>query len=402
MDLQRRICFINGSGTGSTGSIVNVISKSASKYGFSSLFVAHSSPKSDFEGQFINALPHKCSYLFSRIPTYLFDGDGFRSNIATERVLKSVRSFKPGILHIHNPHSSFININTIVDYALDNSVKIIWTLHDAWTLTGRCGTPFSCQQWKTGCKVCMHKDFYPKVLFSQSNYFYKQKHCLINRMIEAGSTFVSPSKWLQNLFIHSYPKADVSIIRNGIDKSVFTPIGDVCQKILQFSKCRKIIGGTSLSPSKGGFYFEKLAAALDPDRYCVVAIGAEKENEVSKNYLQMRALPSKKEMAAFYRSINTLVSPTQSDNFPTTHLESISCGTPVLTFDVGGASEMIRQGINGFSIALNDEKMLISTAIAMLNKKWDRQIVSSTQENSSDEMAKNYIRLYESKLIRRQ
>lgn len=400
MHFQHRICFINGSGTGSTGNIVNDISNKASKSGFISLFIEHSTPSCKFNGESVNILPHKYSYLFSRIPTYLFDGDGFRSKAATKRALNSICSFKPDIFHIHNPHSSFINIKAVIDHALNNSVKVVWTLHDAWTISGRCGYPLSCTGWKEGCPACGHKDFYPKVLFSRSAHYYEQKHTIVNCLIDAHAIFVSPSKWLQAFFLRSYPNADVRLIRNGVDISVFTCFGAKNEEVLHFARGRKVVGGTSLSTIKGGTYFEKMASALDQEKYCVVVVGAKKKKKVSNNYLQLQSLSSRNDMAAFYRSIDVLASPTQNDNFPTTHLESISCGTPVITFDVGGAAEMIQQGINGLSVPLNDINRLISATIEVLKMNCDRFLISSTQRLSSEGMSESYVHLYEEMLER--
>ena len=53
------------------------------------------------------------------------------------------------------------------------------------------------------------------------------------------------------------------------------------------------------------------------------------------------------ELAKIYRSSHLLVAPSLDDNLPSTLLESLCCGTPVVAFDVGGISEIIIHNENG-------------------------------------------------------
>lgn len=50
---------------------------------------------------------------------------------------------------------------------------------------------------------------------------------------------------------------------------------------------------------------------------------------------------SKRELAMLYSMADYFVNPTHEDNFPTTNLEAIACGTRVITYDVGGCRETI-------------------------------------------------------------
>lgn len=395
MEKERKICFINGSATGSTGNIVSNLSKAATEAGYKCLFISRNPEKSFFSGDLVNVLPHAYSYFESRLPTFLFDGDGFRSNHATKIASSAIKSFKPSIVHIHNAHGSYINIRKVANFLISLKTKIIWTLHDQWSVTGRCGYPFECQKWKNGCEHCAFPNNYPRVIFSQSKKFYEKKRNLFQKLINAQTIFVSPSQWLLDVFLSCYPSAHAKLIRNGVDFTIFNPKGAKNSDVARFAGSRKIVGGTSLSYSKGGPYFKKIADYLDPNKYCVVVAGAAKTNLVSRNLLYLKKLSSQQEMSDFYRSIDILVSPTQSDNFPTAHLESLSCGTPVLTFKTGGAAEMIQEGINGRAVPLNDEKALLKTLCEMIAIPWDRQAVSLTQVYSGSKMTAEYTDLYE-------
>ena len=43
----------------------------------------------------------------------------------------------------------------------------------------------------------------------------------------------------------------------------------------------------------------------------------------------------------FYSAADVFVNPTYEDNFPTTNLEALACGTPVITYNTGGSPEAI-------------------------------------------------------------
>ena len=49
-----------------------------------------------------------------------------------------------------------------------------------------------------------------------------------------------------------------------------------------------------------------------------------------------------------YNAADVFIAPSLADNLPTTVLESLSCGTPVVGFDVGGIPDMIKNKENGY------------------------------------------------------
>ena len=48
---------------------------------------------------------------------------------------------------------------------------------------------------------------------------------------------------------------------------------------------------------------------------------------------------SQTELAQIYTAADVLINPTHQDNYPTVNLEARACGTPVVTYDVGGSPE---------------------------------------------------------------
>ena len=72
------------------------------------------------------------------IKARLFDASGFGSKRATIEFVEWVKEFDPDVIHIHNIHGYYINIEILFDYLKSCGKRIIWTLHDCWAFTGHC------------------------------------------------------------------------------------------------------------------------------------------------------------------------------------------------------------------------------------------------------------------------
>ena len=155
----------------------------------------------------------------------LMDGCGFGSKRVTKKFIEWVDKFDPDVIHLHNLHGYYINIEVLFSYLKTCGKKIVWTLHDCWPFTGHCAyfDFVKCQEWKTECKKCPQKEGYPQCIFlSRARCNFKKKQELftgVNDMI-----LVTPSDWLgrqvRQSFLREYP---VQTIHNGIDTSIFKP-----------------------------------------------------------------------------------------------------------------------------------------------------------------------------------
>jgi glycosyltransferase involved in cell wall biosynthesis len=56
-----------------------------------------------------------------------------------------------------------------------------------------------------------------------------------------------------------------------------------------------------------------------------------------------------------------------SEGHPTTAAETLSCGVPVVTADVGGASEVVEHGVSGFVVAPRDSAALADATLRLLD-----------------------------------
>lgn len=276
----------------------------------------------------------------------LFDQAGFGSRRVTEKFVEWVKKYNPDIIHLHNIHGYYINVEVLFKYLETCGKKIIWTLHDCWAFTGHCVyfDYAGCEKWKAQCLKCKQKKEYPScygISKAKNNYRMKQK--LFTKI--PNMTIITPSKWLQELVGQSYLKVyPVAVIYNGIDTDTFKPINSKLRQKYNLGKKKIILGVAAIWDKRKGLkYLLELADRLD-DNYQVVIIGlnATQLKQIPEHVIGITKTNNVQELVEWYSTADIYVNPTLEDNYPTTNMEAICCGTPCLTFDTGGSPESAR------------------------------------------------------------
>lgn len=319
----------------------------------------------------------------------LVDGVGLGSKIATKKLINEIMVYDPDIIHIHNLHGYYINYEILFDYLKTRKKSVIWTLHDCWSFTGHC--PYfefvNCEKWLTGCGKCQQIGEYPKSYFDFSRRNWKQKKKAFDGV--ENMILVTPSQWLADLVKQSYMKNyPVKVIHNGVDTKVFRPIISDVREKYRLSGKKVILGVASQwNYRKGLNYMIELAKRLG-NQYIVVVIGVTEEQNkgLPSNMLGLLKTSSTQELAEWYSVAEVFVNPTLEDNYPTTNLEAIACGTPVVTFDSGGSAESAR--LYGQAVKKGDV-----TAMCEIIRK--NKFVRLPMDLSSENMVFQYLSLYD-------
>ena len=274
---------------------------------------------------------------------------GFASKRATKRFLNCLDSIQPNLLHLHNLHGFYLHVGLLFEYIKTHNLPVIWTLHDCWPFTGQCAyfDYAGCKKWQTECHHCpIYRTDYPYSLFkdnSKQNYIQKKEAFMgVNQMI-----ITTPSHWLASLVQDSYlNQYSVKVIPNGIDLQLFKPIS-IPFSANKYPNKKILLGVANVWDKRKGLdYFLDLADMLD-DTYHIVLIGVSKKQQnmlqtkYSKKITAITRTTNQQELVHWYNAAYAFVNPTLEDNFPTTNLEALACGTPVITFNTGGSPESI-------------------------------------------------------------
>ncbi len=329
---------------GSTGRIAEQIGETAMSYGWDS-YIAH--------GRYINTSKSKAikvggvlDWFFHALMTRLTDKHGLFSRLATKRLIRKIQKISPDIIHLHNIHGYYINFKILFEYLRKTNIPIVWTLHDCWTMTGHC-THFEyagCERWKTGCFDCPEKRSYPtSLLFDCSRKNHIEKRELFTSV--KNMSIVPVSNWLGGIVKESFLKDyEVNVIHNGVDIQKFQPTqSDIREEYSIFDK--KIILGVA-SPwgrRKGLTDFFELGQYISSEKYQIVLIGVS-ENQIKQlpnGIIGLTRTESVEALAKWYSVADVFVNPTYEDTYPTTNLEAISCGTPLITYRTGGSPESV-------------------------------------------------------------
>jgi putative colanic acid biosynthesis glycosyltransferase len=329
-------------GVGSTGRIATGISDVCRKNGVEN-YVAYGYGKTSFPYSY--RIGSDFDYYIHNIMSRVFCKQGNYSFRATKRFLSWVEEIQPDIIHLHNLHGNFINIDLLFNYIKQTKLPCVWTLHDCWSFTGKC-THFdyiNCDKWREGCYSCPQLNNYPQSLFiDNSKKEYQKKKKLFSTIDNL--TIITPSRWLAGLVKESFlGNYHVKVINNGIDLNIFKPTkSDWIHKHNLENKFIILGVASGWEERKGLKYFLRFAESFDDNQQIVlVGLTEKQKNSLPSNIIGITRTNNIKELAEIYSAADVFVNPTLEEVMGMTNVESLACGTPVVTFKSGGSPECI-------------------------------------------------------------
>jgi glycosyltransferase involved in cell wall biosynthesis len=288
------------------------------------------------------------------LKTRVFDNHCLESKSATRKLISNIESIKPDIIHLHHIHGYFINMKILFKYLQYYDIPVVWTFHDCWSFTGHCAHYefVGCEKWKTGCFSCEQKDEYPASYFiDRSAKNYVQKKELFNSL--SNLTIVPVSNWLKMQVEQSFLRNNnIEVIQNGIDIDLFKPVFDnsIYSKYKITNKTVVLGVASKWDNKKGLEEFYKLNKIVKRS-YTIVLVGLSKSQirKLPESIVGIERTESVLELAKLYSIATVFVNLTLEDTFPTTNLESLACGTPVITYRTGGSVESVSDDV-GFVV----------------------------------------------------
>lgn len=304
-------------------------------------------------GQFFNPSSLDTIRIGSRATVYchylrsLFDAHGRGSKRATREFIRQVKDYDPDIIHLNIIHDYYINYDILFRYLSICGKPVVWTFHDCWAFTGHCAhfENEHCYKWKRGCHNCINRQKYPRAIIDRSERNYRLKRTAFNSV--GNMTIVACSRWISSFlpdsFFKNYP---VETIYNGIELNDFRYTYDAeVYKKYGISRDKFVILGLASrwDKMKGLYDILELDDILEHRLYQIVLVGLKKSQLtlLPSTVIGIERTDSKAELAALYSVAGAFVNPTYEDTLPTTNIEALACGTPVVTYRTGGCPETI-------------------------------------------------------------
>lgn len=298
------------------------------------------------------------------IMTRLFDRHCLHSTKATKRLIQHIESIQPDIIQLHHIHGYFLDMEILFKYLSSISTPIVWIFHDCWAMTGHCAhfDYVGCNKWLNQCGTCEQKRAYPgSYLFDRSSKNYRLKRELFNSV--SNMTIVPVSNWLGNIvsqsFLRNYP---IEVIQNGIDLEIFSPQSNQDIKVMKnklglLGHQAVLLGVASTWDQRKGLSDFVQLYDIIPSEWKIVLVGLSKAQikKLPAGIIGIERTENVTQLAVLYSLATVFINPTWEDTFPTTNLEALACGTPVITYKTGGSVESVSE-VTGYIVEKGDIK----------------------------------------------
>lgn len=328
--------------------------------------------------------------------TRLTDRAGFFSQNATRKLIEEIQEYDPDIIHLHNLHGYYINLEILFEFLKQYKKTVIWTLHDCWSFTGHCCyySMVGCKKWIDGCYNCEQIHAYPKSLFiDNSKKNYRDKKNIFTSV--PNLVLVTVSNWLREevkkSFLKNFP---CTTIYNGIDLNVFKPTESDFRRRYGIENKVVILGVASTWDVRKGLNdFIELSYLLG-EEYKIVVVGVSKKEKekLPESILGIERTNSVSELAEIYTAADVFFNASIEETFGLPTVEAMACGTPVIVYDCTALPEVVNNQC-GFVVKEHD----LETVVECIKKREifsKKNIIENASRYSKQIMAMNYLNLY--------
>ncbi|RME73336.1 MAG: glycosyltransferase [Verrucomicrobia bacterium] len=315
------------------------------------------------------------------------------------------------VVDVHSLHSNFFSYLALP--RITRAKPLVFTLHDMWALTGHCHASLECERWKSGCGQCPHLDVYPPVARDGTAWDWRMKRWAYQR---SSFTAVAPSRWLHACtregLLRDLPCRHIP---HGIDTEVYSPLDKaVCRELLGIPPDKRVLlfaVERMDRPLKGAdLLIQALRRLGEAARRNTVLLllggGGEMVSQtVGMPSVTLGYVTNDRLKRLVFSAADLFLHPTRADNFPLVVLEAMACGTPVVSFRVGGVPELVRNDETGWVAEPEDAEGFGAAVERMLGDARGLRRMSETcratveREYRIERQVQAYIDLYE-ELIR--
>lgn len=321
-------------------------------------------------------------------------------NFFNSGLAKYINSLNPDVINLHWIHDSMMSISEVVKL----EAPVAWTLHDMWVGLGleHYGRLISEEGKSSFYFEYSANNFLDKIVRS-----YKK-----NKLSKKKILFITPSKWLMDQINQSLElkNKNIEAINNCVPLNVYKPFSKKeCREILDLPQDKKIILYGAVNPygdSRKGYKYlieviGKISKTHKKDKIICVTFGGNPGISVVHGVttISVGSLSDDQSLSLYYNAADVFIMSSEQENLANTLVEAASCGIPSVCFDVGGNSEVVSNGVNGFTVeAFNTELMTDKILETLYDKEFIKENIysSSLKQFHPDKIGKQYLDLFNS------
>lgn len=277
----------------------------------------------------------------------LEQANGYNNDEIIAGLVLEVARFRPDVVIAGNLHAPGWPLQ-LLPALRESGCRVITYLHDGYYFSGRCAYPGDCTLYLTGCdERCPTHTEYPALAPEKIRHQWQLRRILFNG--PDGVEAVANSDWTRDKFRAALPEARSCVsLHLGADEKVFLP-GDKAearrQLGLPLDATIVLCAAVNFDEKrKGGPQLLGVVNALKDD----VTFAAFGHNtQAVPGLIGLGYHTNQWALAQIYQAADLYLGTAIEEAFGQTVMEAHLCGLPVVAFQVGGVSEIIRNEITG-------------------------------------------------------
>ncbi|MBW4442987.1 MAG: glycosyltransferase family 4 protein [Plectolyngbya sp. WJT66-NPBG17] len=270
-----------------------------------------------------------------------------------ETIAAQIARLNPDVVNLHWINDAFIQVESIAKLKR----PIVWSMHDMWAFTGGCHYTDECDRYTQSCGSC------PQL---QSQNIRDLSHSIWQRKSKAWKsadlTIVALSQWLADCARSSslFRDSRIEVIPNGLDTTRYRPINQAFAREalgLPQDKHLALFGAmAATSDRRKGFHLlqpalQSLAQSKWNDSLELVVFGADRPQHPPEFGMKVHYLGTFQDdlsLSLLYSAADVFILPSTQENLANTVMEAMACGTPCVTFEIGGMPDLIEHQKTGY------------------------------------------------------
>ncbi|MGL4501902.1 MAG: glycosyltransferase [Planktothrix sp.] len=362
-------------------------------------------PQSNLSKKFTRLL-----YKLDKFPLKLYRNKVSHTSFSPAWISRNIQHeidrINPDLINLHWVCGGFVKPEQIATW----NKPLVWTLRDMWAFTGGCHYDRNCNKYQSSCGAC-------PILGSQNdNDISKQ---LWQRKAKSWQginlTLIVISNWLADCARKSslFKDSRIEVVHNALDASKFKPMPkNQVRELLGLDLTHNLVLFGALNatgdPRKGFQYItpalQDLAkSSLAGNTELVVFGSSEPENapDIGMKVTYLGRVNDETKLAQIYAAADVTLVPSVQEAFGKVAIESLACGTPVVSFDSTGLTDIIEHQKNGYRATCFSSEDLAKGILWVLEDEERWQTLSHRARQKVEEeftlpiQAAAYIKIYE-------